>query len=130
MQTKNHIKISCQTYLNKVLDAHKWQAHKPGINPIPTGNDSVYQAAIKTDIPPADPGKQKELHDAHFNYCQVIGKAIYDMVTCRPHISFAVIELSQYSANPAEILYKAARQLMKYLALTKARGITYRGGKY
>ena len=47
------------------------------------------------------------------------------MIVCRPDISFAVIKLSQYSANPEEIHYKAARQLMKYLALTKAQGITY-----
>ena len=43
----------------------------------------------------------------------------YAMTTCCPDISFDVIKLSQYSANPAEIHYKAARQFMKYLALTK-----------
>ena len=47
------------------------------------------------------------------------------MVTCHLDISYAVIKLSQYSSNPAEVHYKAARQLMKYLALTKSRGITY-----
>ena len=73
-------------------------------------NDSVYQvASIKTAIPPSDPGKQKKLHDAHFNYRQVIGEAIYAMTTCLPDISFAVIKMSQYSANPAEIHYKVAR---------------------
>ena len=36
-----------------------------------------------------------------------------------------VPKLSQCSANPVEIHYKAARQLMKYLALTKTQGITY-----
>ena len=88
-------------------------------------NDNVYQSALETATPPADPGKQKELHDAHFNYRQVIVEAIYAMVTCRPDRSFAVTKLSQYSASPAEIHYKAARQLMKYLALTKTRGIAY-----
>ena len=125
LKTRGHIKISCQTYLDKVLDSHKWQERKPGPNPIPMRNDSVYQSALETAIPPADPGKQKELHDAHFNYRQVIGEAIYAMVTWRPDKSFAVIKLSQYSANPAEIHYKATQQLMKYLALTKTRGITY-----
>ena len=47
------------------------------------------------------------------------------MVTCRPDISFAVMKLSQYSANPAKIHYKAVRLLIKYLTLTKAKGITY-----
>ena len=38
-------------------------------------NDSTYQSAIKTAIPPAGPGKQKELHDAHFNTRQVIWRS-------------------------------------------------------
>ena len=82
LQTRGHIKISFQTYLDKVLDIHKWQEREPGLNPIPMRNDTVYQTAIETVIPPADPGKQKELRDAHFNYRQVIGEAIYAMVTC------------------------------------------------
>ena len=68
LQTQGHIKIACQTYLDKVLDGHKWQEREPGLNPIPMHNDTTYQTAIETAIPPADPGKQKELHDAHFNY--------------------------------------------------------------
>ena len=59
-------------------------------------NDSVYQSALERATPPADPGKKKELHDVHLNYRQVIGEAIYAMVTCCPDISFAVIKLSQY----------------------------------
>ena len=125
LQTRGHIKIPCHKYLEKVLDSHKWQECEPGVNPISIRDGKVYQTAIKTVMPPSDPGKQKELHDAHFNYRQVIGESIYVMVTCRPGISFAVIKLSQYSANPAEIRYKAAQRLMKYLALTKTRGITY-----
>ena len=84
LQTKSNIKISCQTYLDKILDGHKYQEQEQGINPIHMRNDSVYQAAIETAIPSTDPGKQKELHNAHFNYEQIIGEAIYAMVTCRP----------------------------------------------
>ena len=57
LQTRGHIKISCQTYLDKVLDSHKWQESEPGLNPIPMRNDSVYQSALETAIPPVDPGK-------------------------------------------------------------------------
>ena len=82
LQTRGHIKISCETYLDKVLDSHKWQEREPGVNPIPIRTDSTHQSAIEISIPPVDPGKQKELHDAPFNYRQVIGEAIYAMVTC------------------------------------------------
>ena len=45
-------------------------------------NESVYQTIIKPAILPEDPGKQKELHGAHFNYRQVIGEAMYAIVAC------------------------------------------------
>ena len=94
LQTRSYIKISCQTYLGKALDGHKWQEREPGVDPIPMRNDSVYQAAIERAIPPLDPGKQKELHDAHFNYRQVIGKAIYAMTTSTSHNSLPTLQKS------------------------------------
>ena len=83
LQTQSHIKIFCQTYLDKVLDGHKWQEWEPGVKPIPMPNDSVYQAAMETSIPPSNPGKKKELHDTHFNYRRVIGEAIMPW----PHVA-------------------------------------------
>ena len=68
LQTRSHIKISCQTYLNKVWDSHKWQEREPGLNTIPMRKDSVFQSALETAVLPADPGKQKEPPHAHFNY--------------------------------------------------------------
>ena len=47
------------------------------------------------------------------------------MVTCRPYISFPVVKVRQYSNEPAEIHYKALRQVFQYLAQTKDHGITY-----
>lgn len=124
-QTKYYTKIYCESYLNKVLDAHGWQETETAQNPLPMRSESTYQAQLETATPPTTEAEQKQLQDAHFNYRQVIGEAIYAMVTCRPDISFAVIKLAQYSNNPAEIHYKAARQLMKYLAQTKDKGIIY-----
>ena len=47
------------------------------------------------------------------------------MVTCRPDISFPLIKLSQYSANPAEIHYNAVIQIFRYLNATVEDGIIY-----
>jgi hypothetical protein len=47
------------------------------------------------------------------------------MTVACPDIAYAVIKLSQYSANPAKIHYQAVRHLFKYLALTKDRGIYF-----
>ena len=122
LQTKVTINISYQTYLNKVFDSRKWQEREPGINPVSMRKYSTnQQVPPKMAIPPEDPTQQKQLHEAHFNYRQVlIAKAIYAMITCRSDISFAVIKLSQYSANLAEAHCKAAHQVvMKYLTLIK-----------
>ena len=123
-QTRDYIKISCQTYIDKVLDNHQWQEKISQHNPIPMRDDSKYQTELETATPPTIE-EATALKNEHFNYRQAIGEAIYAMVTCRPDISYAVIKLSQYSINPAAIHYKALRHLFRYLALTKARGIHY-----
>ena len=110
LQTQNYIKISCQSYLDKVLDNHKWQETIQQHNPIPMRDDSKYQTELETATPPTI-AEAKALQNDHFNYRQAIGEAIYAMVTCRPDISYAVIKLSQYSINPAAIHYQAVRHL-------------------
>ena len=130
VQSKSFIKISCTSYLDKVLDGHNLQETKSTPNPIPMQSDSTSQGMLESADLPSSSMEIKRLHDAHFNYRQVIGEAMYAMVTCQPNISYAVIKVSQYSSNPAEVHYKAARQLMNYLALTKSRGITYWRGAF
>ena len=123
-QTQDYVKISCESYLDKVLDNHEWQETITQHNPIPMKDDSKYQTELETtDLP--TPTEATALKQSHFNYRQAIGEAIYAMVTCRPDISYAVIKLAQYSINPALIHYQAVRHLFRYLALTKSRGIHY-----
>jgi hypothetical protein len=88
-------------------------------------NDTAYQAQLEAAELPATESERKQLHNEFFNYRQCIGEAIYAMTVARPDIAFAVIKLSQYSANPAKIHYQALRHLFKYLALTKTRGIYF-----
>ena len=47
------------------------------------------------------------------------------MVTCRPDISFPLIKLSQYSANPAKMHFVALKELYCYLRDTSSEGIYY-----
>jgi hypothetical protein len=62
-----------------------------------------YQAQIETVTLPSMSEEQQQLHNNNFNYRQAIGEAIYAMTVARPDIVYAVIKLSQYSANPAKI---------------------------
>jgi hypothetical protein len=70
-------------------------------------NDMAYQAQIKMVTLPSKIEEQQQLHNKNFNYRQAIGEAIYAMTVARPDIAYAVIKLSQYSANPAKIYYQA-----------------------
>jgi hypothetical protein len=120
LQTQDYSKISCETFITKVLKHHGWEETTTQHNPIPMRNDTTYQAQIEMATTPATPEEQQQLHKENFNYRQAIGEAIYAMTVARPDIAYAVIKLSQYSANPAKIHYQAVRHLFKYLALTKS----------
>ena len=47
------------------------------------------------------------------------------MITCRPDISYPPIKLSQYSNNPAEEYYNAAKQIFKYIKATRTEGMYF-----
>jgi hypothetical protein len=125
LQTRDYIKIYCESFLDKVITHHGWEETTQQHNPIPMRNDTAYQAQIESTTLPATPEEAKQLQADNFNYRQAIGEAIYAMTIARPDLAFAVIKLSQYSAKPAKIHYQAVRHLFKYLALTKSRGVHY-----
>jgi hypothetical protein len=58
-------------------------------------------------------------------YKQLIGSLIYLSVITRPDISFAVGKLSKYMQQPTEPDMVAAFRVLRYLAGTQDRGITY-----
>ena len=128
-QSKNVIKISNVTYINKILrDKHWLDATIPGINSpqyTPMHHDSEYNI----DIDEAEPIPESELksieNEMGFSYKQGIGELVYALVTCCPDISFQLIKLSQYSSKPARIHFEAVKGLYQYLKDTKIEGIYY-----
>ena len=129
LQSRNFIKLSNETYIDKVLENHqKWLKNAtplPSIRPIPMRDNTEYIREIENSSPLDSTEKDLLEEDIGFTYRQAIGELIYAMVTCRPDISYAVIKLSQYSVRPARIHYQAVQQVIKYLACTKTRGIYY-----
>ena len=117
-QTRDYVKISCQTYLERIMPKHldKWMTdhHMPASpTPLPTRNKFIenFFSASGSDIP----DEQKTLASKMgFEYCSGIGEAIYAMVTCGPDISFGITAASQQSARPAKIHYHGMRHLLKY----------------
>jgi hypothetical protein len=125
-QTRHYVRLSCHTYIDKIISHHSWEHEKHANKPIPMRNDSTYLAELELTEGPSDPADQRALEQQMgFNYRQVIGEAIFAMTLCRLDIAPAIIKLSQYSSNPAKCHYQAAKALMIYLHATRNDGIFY-----
>ncbi len=112
-QTKHYVKLTCETYLYKMLKNHGW----------PSPSDNAYIKTLESAIPPNTTHDREHLKAKYFNYRQVIGEIIYPTMKCHPDIAVHAAKLSQYMENPTEAHYLALRQLCNYLASTINEGI-------
>ena len=122
VQTKHYVTVHCGTYLSKVFERHGWEDLNGTQLPMQASN--AHLRALD-DAEPADPATLRGLQQIYFPYRRAMGELIWPMVTCRPEISFPVIKLSQFSTHPAEIHFKAAKHVMRFLKQTRTHGITF-----
>ena len=129
-QTSDYIKLTCETYIDKICAEHEktWMtsthisADLP--TPLPT-TDAFMKKFLATKCDP-DPVVQAALEKTMgISYRQGVGKLIYAMITCRPDLFFAVVKLAQFSACPSEHHFNGLRHCLKYLRATKSEGINY-----
>ena len=128
IQTDKYIKIHNTQYIEKILKNHGWidSMDKSQNRPIPMRNDTKYTAELETTKGPQEEKEKAELEKRMgFNYRQTIGELLYAMITCRPDIAVAVTKLSQYSNHPAEIHYKAVKNVFRFLRSTKSEGLYF-----
>jgi len=60
-------------------------------------------------------------------YQSVIGSLLYLMLGTHPDIAFAVIKLSQYSANPSKDHYAKSLHILCYLLYTRSYELVFDG---
>ena len=128
VQTRNYIKLNNPTYLKKIIQEHRWMIEDVNMPtfPLPMTEEKEYLRQLETaDAPTSEEDKTSLQMEMKFNYRQAIGELIFAMVTCRPDISFPLIKLSQYSANPARIHYEAVINIFRYLNSSINDGIIY-----
>ena len=82
--------------------------------PLPTGYNPIESTK------PVNPVRRQK-------YQQVIESLLYLMLGTRPDIAYAVIKLSQFSANPSQIHLDKALYIMRYLVGTQDYKIVYNG---
>ena len=128
-QTQDYIKISCETYIDRIMEKHlkNWMTthdmpSRP--TPLPTKKSFITSfLAAKGD--PDTKAQAKLAKQATFGYRNAIGELIYALITCRPDLSYATVRAAQYSANPAKIHYDGVKSILKYLYATKDDGIYF-----
>jgi hypothetical protein len=121
-QTRTHITISVEKYLDNIFATHGWQNLIPFSLPMQPDNDFVKSL---DNAVPLEPEVCAATDKNRFRYRGAIGELIWPMVTCRPELLFPVAKLSQFSVAPAMIHYDAVLAIFRYLSATKHEGITY-----
>ena len=126
-QTKNFIKVSCKTYISKILKGHGWEnLQHSATTTTPMRSDSKYILELETSRGPTEVQDQKTLAtEMKFSYRQAIGELLFAAITCRPDVMYPVIKLSQYSNAPAKIHFVAVKNVFRYLRATIDEGLHY-----
>jgi len=108
------IVLDQKAYLTKVLDCFSMTNAVTANTPLP----HRYTPVAHTGNP--DPTLQTQ-------YQAIIGSLLYLMLGTCPNIAFAVIKLSQFSANSSKKHYKWAKYICHYLAGTKDYTMVFDG---
>ena len=115
-QSTTSVTIDQQQYLKKVLEHFKMTNAKMATTPLPSGYQSIEN---KEPVKPV--------------LCQqfqsVIRSLLYLMLGTRPDIAYAVIKMSQFSANPSQTHLDKVMYIMCYLVGTQDYKIVYDGKK-
>ena len=127
-QTRDYVKVACDTYIERLLQTHGWDSPEvldkcQDVSPIV---DDLARTLHEFQGPAEDTKEHRELRDKMgFSYRQLLGELMYAYVVARPDIGFAVCLLARFSASPHEKHYRALEAVAKHLGATKDWGIVY-----
>jgi hypothetical protein len=129
LQTRDYIKLSCSTYIRRLLAAHNWATprateSKVGAHPfepLPKSDlNALYTTSGTAENSPAHVAKEMG-----FSYRTLLGELLYAYITARPDIGYAIATLAKFANAPAKIHYQRLKGLALYLRNTIDWGIIY-----
>jgi len=130
LQTRNYIKISCKTFINKICDKclNSWMQNftstEDQLTPLPT--DPTWFKKFNTAIGDPDPKMQAKLaKNMQLTYRSGVGGLIWAMTTTRPNLAYTSVKLSQANSAPNEHHYHGVKHALKYLYSTRDDGIYF-----
>ncbi len=130
VQTRDYIKISCQTYIDKFCEKYldTWLGKVPlsKNRPTPLPTDPTWLKKFNAAMGSSNPDVQKDLSSKmQIKYKVGVGKLIWAMTTSQPDISFTSIKLSQLNSAPAEHHYHGLKHAIRYVYITQQDGIYF-----
>jgi hypothetical protein len=128
-QTSRFIKISCETYVQRVLQTHGWESPGPKESDrpdsVPLHPDVAARIAPLEGPAEGTPEHTELAAEMKFGYRQLLGELIYAYILVRVDIGFAVCFLARYAQNPHREHYTALKNIARYLRRTSDWGILY-----
>ena len=101
------IRLSQETYIDKVLDRFEMANSKRGLIPM---SDGI--TLSKTQCP-SGPDEQERM--SRIPYASAIGSIMYAIICKRLDVSYALSICSRFQANPGEAHWTAAKNILKYV---------------
>jgi hypothetical protein len=130
-QTRHYTKLSCQSYIQRMLQSHGWDKPSP-TEDLPTSrpfeplSNSKVEEIYTTVGPSEGTSHHKTLEkEMKFPYRGLLGELLYAYVTARPDLGYSVTTLSKFATNPDKVHYQALKRLAIYLRQTITWGIIY-----
>ena len=128
IQTRDYIKLGCESYIDRMLLTHGWSSpkRKDPENIVPIRKE-ITDRLMTLEGPKEKTPEAIALAKHHgFSYRNVLGELIYAYVVCRVDIGFAVCFLARFSDSPHDEHYRALFHVCRYLRHNKDWGIIYR----
>jgi hypothetical protein len=130
LQTRDYLKVSCSTYIKRILQTHGWETPSPKESDrhdlVPLSPETIHKLDSLPSGPSEDTPEHTELQtEVGFSYRQVLGELIYAYVVCRIDIGYSVTFLSRFATAPTREHYHALKSICRYLRATTDWGIVY-----
>jgi len=110
LQTRDYIKLSAESYIQRLLKAHGWDNPSPrksSNKPKPPLHESDVANLFNLAAGPVENAPEHKTLEAKqgFRYRSVPGKILFAYVLCRPDIGYAVMTLAKFSTAPNAAKY-------------------------
>ena len=130
LQTRDYIKISSSTFIEKITEKYlaTWMQNynTPATRPTPLPPDPAWHKDLNGAVGDPDPKAQAKLaKQMQVTYRAGVGELIWAMTTTRPDLAYASVKLSQGNNCPSDRHYHGLKHALKYLYSTKDDGLYF-----